>query len=533
MPTPALPVRNRYANVRSMTATPVLRLVLICVASAALTQAGCGKKDKDKNSVKKAATNATGATKDNKFIRAEPTNKTKPPTAKNKPPLKNLATDTNKSAVKHAWSLRFGNKKRDNGRGIATDSKGNIYLTGLFSGKVDFGNKKPIDSGKLLNVFLAKYDSEGTLKWVKSIGNKGEEDASAVTVDKDDNVIIAGLFSEQLRIEGKLLDAEREADNIFVAKWDSSGKLQWAKDFGADGNDVAHGLATDSAGNIILTGRYQQFIDFGKGKLRSNGNNEIFITKLTPAGELLWARSIGALHDDVGRAVAVDVQDNIYLGADITTNTMLDGKKLDIKGQTDAGVIKFDANGNVQWATTWGGAFQEILVSLAVDPAGGVIAVGAFKDKMVINGETHKSKGGSDMFVVKLDTNGKVQWARTWGDRYKDIAAGVSVNKFGTIAVTGWFERKVNFGGGVRKSEGNKDVFLLKLDRNGKYMWDNHFGAKGDDTGRGVIIDDSGVITLSGTFRFDVTFGGRTLESARELDRKLPAGDAFLARFTP
>jgi len=514
-----------------MTGTPALRLFLVCLTSVALAQAGCGgKKDKDKTRAKKAASK-TATAKSSKFISADPKNNTRP--AKKKPPLQNLATDTSKAAVKHVWSLRFGNKKRDNGRGIAIDSKGNIYMTGLFTGKVDFGNKKPVNSGKDLNVFLAKYNNEGTLQWVKSIGNKGEEDASAVTVDKDDNVIVAGLFSAQLRVAGKLLDAERKADNIFVAKWNSAGKPLWARDFGADGNDVAHGLATDSAGNIILTGRYQQFIDFGKGKLRSNGNNEIFITKLTPGGDLMWARSIGALHDDVGRAVAVDVQDNIYLGADITTRTMLDGKKLDIKGQTDAGVIKLDPNGKVLWATTWGGAFQEILVSLAVDPAGGVIAAGGFKDKMVINGETYKSKGNSDAFVVKLDTHGKIQWVRAWGDRYKDIAAGVSVNKFGTIAVTGWFEREVNFGGGKRKSAGNKDIFLLKLDRDGKYMWDTEFGAKGDDIGRSVILGDDGVITLSGTFRFDVSFGGPTLESAREIDRKLPAGDAFLARFAP
>jgi len=534
-----LPALRRYAIVQAMIGSRLPRfalvfLSLVFVSAFAVAGAACSKKDdKDKTDKDKKVKKTKNPASGGGIVRAKPDGTNKKTAPVKKPPLKKLAVQTGKHALKHSWSLRFGDKRRDNARGIATDSRGNIYMVGLFSGKVDFGNKKPLDSGKQVNVFLTKYDSEGALKWVKSIGNKGEEDASAVAVDKDDNVIVVGLFSNQLRIGSKLLDAEHEADNIFVAKFDDEGKLQWATDFGADGNEVANGLAVDSAGNILVTGTFQQFIDFGAGKLRSVGNNDVFITKLTPKGKLVWARSMGALHDDVGRALAVDVQDNVYLGADLTRNTKLDGKKLDIKGQTDAAVIKFDSNGKVVWATTVGGAFQEILVGLAVDPAGGVIATGGFKDKMTVGGETFKSKGNSDIFIVKLDSKGKVAWTRAYGNRYKDVGASVSTNKFGTIMVTGWFESTVDFGNGKFKSAGNKDIFLLKLSADGKHLWSSQYGAKGDDTARAILIDDDGVVTVSGTFRFEVDFGGNPLDSARDLEKKLPAGDAFLTRFTP
>lgn len=527
-----LPVPCRYAIVDAMSCPRRFRFplhLLVLVAALAMVAGACAKKNHKNKHVGK--TPAPGSTGEPSIVRAKPTGK--PVANKKKPPFTPLATDTGKNAINHTWSLRFGNKGRDNARNIAIDSKGNIYLVGLFTGKVDFGNKKPVDGGKLVNVFLAKYTADGELKWVKNIGNKGEENATAVGVDKDDNVVIAGWFSNQLRIGGTLLDAEHEADNIFIAKYNSAGKLQWAKDFGSNGNDVANAVAIDSAGNIIFTGAYQQFIDFGSGKLRSNGNDDVYLTKLDKDGNHVWSRSFGALHNDMGWSVVVDVQDNIYWGGDLTRNTKLGGKKLPNRGETDAAICKFDSDGNVLWVKTFGGFFKDMLIALAVDPAGGVIATGAFTNKMTVGETTLKAKGRMDIYVVKLDAKGEIAWAKAYGNRFQDTGLGVSTNKFGTIMVTGQFESKVNFGGGTLKSHGNKDIFLLKLAADGRHLWSTHFGAKGDDMGRSVIIDDDGLVTVSGTFRYKLDLGGPVLDATLDMDRKIPPGDAFLARFAP
>ena len=96
-----------------------------------------------------------------------------------------------------------------------------------------------------------------------------------------------------------------EAD-AFVARFTGDGKLQWARTFGAEREDIAYGVAADAAGNTVTTGWFQGSVDFGAGAITSKGNKDVFALKLDPAGRLLWVRTWGDHDHDQGRAVAVD-----------------------------------------------------------------------------------------------------------------------------------------------------------------------------------------------------------------------------------
>ena len=214
----------------------------------------------------------------------------------------------------------------------------------------------------------------------------------------------------------------------------------------------------------------------------SNGGRDAFVAKFDNTGSLLWDIPFGGLGtstDEAINAVAVDAANNVYvtgvyygtIDADPSANVA----HLVANGQSEVFVIKYDATGNLVWAKSMGGTQWEAANDLIVDGSGNVYLTGLFygtSDYDPGAGTTNLvSNGNYDVFVVKLDGNGDLVWANSFGSSADDFGNSIAVDASGNVIVGGYFQGTVDFDPGTgtdnHSSVGVKDIFVAKFDANG------------------------------------------------------------------
>ncbi|HEY4055274.1 MAG TPA: hypothetical protein VGM39_01655 [Kofleriaceae bacterium] len=212
------------------------------------------------------------------------------------------------------WVKQFGGAYQDYIAHVAVDAKGNIIVQGQFKDISDWGGEKlKAGGGSDYDVVLAKYDLNGDHLWSQRFGNGFNDVAGGVTVDPSGFITMVGSFDKSASFgKGDDHTSAGESD-IFVARFDPAGTLQWARTYGADREDIASGVATDANGNTVTTGWFQQTVDFGRGPLTSKGNKDIFALKLDVTGATVWAERFGDKDHDQGRSVALDSKGNSYV----------------------------------------------------------------------------------------------------------------------------------------------------------------------------------------------------------------------------
>jgi len=387
------------------------------------------------------------------------------------------------------WAKTWGGTGWDYGCGVAVDSSGNVYVTGTFWGTVDFD---PTAVGEDIHTsngdgdaFLTKFDSSGNFIWAKTWGWKGplSDTGEGVAVDGFGNVYIIGDFMGTVDFDpGPGVDSHSSNGNqeVFMSKFDSSGNFLWAKTWGANNADVGYGIAVDGSGNLYVTGFFVYLtVDFdpgpGEDYHTSNGSSDIFLSKFDSSGNFLWARTWGGFSLDMGRRVAVDSSENVFVTGWFSDTVDFD-PDLDIDNHTSNGyedvfLSRFDSLGNLIWARTWGGSNSDWGSEFAADGSGNAYVTGRFWDTVDFNpgpGEDkHTSNGLHDVVLSRFDLSGNFQWAMTWGGSDWDEGTGVAVDGLGNAYVTGSFKDTVDFDPGpgedIHVSNGEADAFLSKF----------------------------------------------------------------------
>lgn len=230
------------------------------------------------------------------------------------------------------WIKSFGGRYQDTIMHLAVDANGNVYVQGHFADTSDWGGK-PLKAGggSDNDVVVAKYDTNGDHVWSKNVGNGFNDVAGGITVDRAGYVTMVGSFESKGPISFGDDDSHvslGESD-AYIARFDTAGKLQWARTFGAEREDVAWGIAADAAGNTVTTGWFQRSVDFGKGPVASNGNKDAFAAKFDAKGRLVWVQTWGDHDHDQGRGVALDDKGNAVVACAYRFKLALAAPELD------------------------------------------------------------------------------------------------------------------------------------------------------------------------------------------------------------
>jgi len=408
----------------------------------------------------------------------------------------------------------MGGASHDWGHGIAVDGDGSAYVTGRFQGTAVYGSYRLASAGST-DIFVAKLDSGGTVQWAKSMGGASDDLGVGIAVDGDGNAYVTGVFYGTADFGSYSLTSAGGSD-IFVAKFDSGGTVQWAKSMGgASSQDYGRGIAVDGDGNAYVSGSFGYTADFGSYSLTSAGGSDIFVTKLDSGGTVQWAKSMGGAYSDGGYGIAVDGDGNTYVTGSFGYTADFGSYNLTSADGYDIFVAKLDSGGTVQWAKSMGGASYDYGYDIAVDGDGNAYVSGSFNDTADFGSYNLTSAGDSDIFVTKLDSGGTVQWAKRMGGASTDSGFfGIAVDGDGNAYVTGSFNDTADFGSYNLTTAGYGDIFVTKLDSGGTVQWAKSMGGPQTDKGAGIAVDGDGNVYVSGWFHSTADFGSYSLTSA-------------------
>jgi hypothetical protein len=225
-------------------------------------------------------------------------------------------------------TYQFGTSSDDNATGVATDSSGNVYVTGGTEGGLDGTNA---GSGDL---YVVKYNSSSTKQWTKQLGTSSLDFAEGVATDSSGNVYVTG--DTEGGLDG---NSSTGGNDLFVVKYNSSGTKQWTKQLGTSSDDYASGVATDSSANVYVTGYTRGGLDGTNA-----GGSDLFLVKYNSSGTKQWTKQLGTSSSDYAYGIATDSSGNVYVtgytGGGLDGNTSAGSNDLFVVKYNSDGVLQ-------------------------------------------------------------------------------------------------------------------------------------------------------------------------------------------------
>lgn len=411
------------------------------------------------------------------------------------------------------WGTYYGDNANDYGRATIMDNSGNVYLAG-YSGSVDniAAGGHQMTLGGDLDAILVKFMPDGTRIWATYYGGALSDYGRGVATDSNGNVYLAGYGSSGgLALNGHqgTLGGSNDA---FLAKFNSAGALLWATYYGGAEADVGRGCAVDASDNVYLAGYTRSTAAIASGGHQNlqggNGEYDAFLVKFNSAGVRQWGTYYGGPGWDGGDACAVDGND-VYLvgyseGGDIASG----GHQNTLAGARDAFLVKFNSNGVRQWATYFGGEAEEEGQDVAVDPMGNVIISGySVSSTGVATSGAHQTGyggGARDAMLAKFNAEGELQWATYFGGSDYDSGWTCAVDASGNIALGGTTTSSSGIalnGHQMTIGGSDDDAFLAMFDPSGVQLWGTYYGYVIEDDAYGSVFDAMGNVYLAGTTR--------------------------------
>lgn len=429
----------------------------------------------------------------------------------------------NTGAYDTAWTVQDRMGGDDEILDMFYDSKGNIYATGYFEGDVDFDPSSKVAELKSnggLDVFVAKYDSLGNYQWAFNLGSSLTDIGYEITVDLKDNIYITGSFSDTLDLDPSAATANiisEGSSDIFLAKYDASGKYLWGYGFGGPSADIGYGLTTDSAHHVWFSGTFRYTVNFDPGTGTSSltaRNNDAFLSKFDQSGNFKFAKFIGGSSNNYGYALVNGTNNCIYLAGEFRNTCDFDPSSntanLSTSGTADPFLAKYDSLGRYVWAKGFNGSGTDKPTDLALDENENLFMVGYFQNSNDFDASTATANltaaGGEDAFVASYDSTGTYRWAHGFGSKTtkNDRALGLAV-KNGMVNITGYFSDTVDFNpsattDSIFGAQDPDNPFILKLDTSGLFVEAANINAT---RGYGNAIAAFGKkVFLGGAFQF-------------------------------
>lgn len=323
------------------------------------------------------------------------------------------------------WAKKLGGGGIDYAYACGIDGSNNVYIAGHFgSFPADFD---PGPASYTLSpqggndIYVCKLDVNGNFVWARSFGGTTQDYCYAIAVDSPGNVYTTGYYQSVAADfdpgAGTFTLSPVGQFDIFISKLDAAGNFAWAKSIGGTVDDQGSGITVDGSGNVYTTGYFQNNADFDPGAstftISAFGAEDIFISKLDPAGNFIWAKQLGGLSWDRGNGITLDALGNCYttgyfssMPGDFDPGPAVANFTAQ-SGTPDIFVSKLDAGGNYVWAARMGGGLTDEAKGIALDAVGRVHTVGRFIGTCDFDPTaatfTVMSNGNEDIFIHKMN----------------------------------------------------------------------------------------------------------------------------------
>jgi gliding motility-associated-like protein len=392
--------------------------------------------------------------------------------------------DCNKNLI---WKNTIGSTGSECGSNfflkVKYDNKGNLYTTGTFSGSATFtstsGSSQTIVSTGGDEIFLAKYDTNGVLKWVINSGGSDNDEGTDCNIDNNGDLLLTGCFKSTATFRTRIglptnLTSIGSFD-IFVAKYDTSGVLKWVTKAGSTLIDVPSSICADNQNNIYLGGNFAYgggTATFGTLTINNTALWGGFIAKATSSGNWIWVNGMGGSANEGINGIVVDEICNVFItgnysGSTTTFSSSSPGAGITItnNGQFDVNIAGLDSSGLLLWAKSVGGSGVDYSWQMSVADNNKVLSSGNFENVSNFgNGFSLTSNGGSDGFICVLDkSNGTTLNAIKIGGSGSDYCNTTITDNLGNMYTCGFFSNTASFGANTLTSSGTEDSYFAKL----------------------------------------------------------------------
>ncbi|KYF51204.1 hypothetical protein BE08_20510 [Sorangium cellulosum] len=343
---------------------------------------------------------------------------------------------------------------------LAANKAGDIIAVGSFSESIQFGPEPLVSTGDS-DIFIVAFDRTGKHLWSRKFGDAAAQEATSVSVDASDNIILTGANGGTINFGGPDI-----GPGLFVAKLSDNGEHTWSRSF---------------SGNPISERTTQSFARTVRPKVESTRHGDIIIS--------------GTFKGDI------EFDDTLLVSTPASTLDMYVAK---LDGKT--GSTSTEQGG---WVRKFGSAGYDALTDVVVDRS----------DNIIITGEHHSSisfgdrpeLGGLGMFLVKLDRDGTPTWSRGFSGGYP---SALDVDRLGNITATGNYDKIIDFGGAapLASREGYTAVFVAQFDASGEHVWSRDFEGRGHNTIGDISTDALNNIVLIGEFAKELIVDSNTLD---------------------
>ena len=472
------------------------------------------------------------------------------------------------------WAKRAGGAAYDHGYAITTLSDNSTVVTGYFEESATFGPGEPnmtvlTPVGIYPDIFIARYNPDGTLAWAKRAGGNRSDCGLGITALSDDSTVVTGHFMWPATFgpgePNQTVLTSVGGYDIFIARYNTDGTLAWAKRAGGtweDGYDEGNGITTLSDNSTVVTGCFTGWANFGPGEpnqtvLVSPGDADIdtFIARYNPDGTLAWAKRAGEWGTDIGSGITT-LSDNstVVTGWFNGLATFGPGEPnqtvLTSAGYGDIFIARYNPDGALAWAKRAGGASDDNGNGITALSDNSTVVTGYFSWSAIFGpGEPNETvlttAYYSEVFIARYNPDGTLAWAKRAGGASDgffepDVGTGITTLSDNSTVVTGYFFGSATFGLGesnetVLTSAGGRDIFIARYNPYGTLAWAKRAGgAPGDyfsDQGSSITVLSDNSTVLTGHFGGSATFGPgepneTVLTSAGDYD-------IFIARFAP
>jgi hypothetical protein len=355
-------------------------------------------------------------------------------------------------------------------------------------------------------------------------GGAANDYGSGIACDPSGNSYVTGHFFGNITLGDSLYVSAGNQD-AYIAKLNPQGEIIWSLAFGGNGADEGKALAVDTEGNCYATGFLGSAgVEIQDETVSSLGGYDVYILKLSPSGELLWVRTFGGASNDQARAIDLSTDGLVHLAGSFQGTMTMGQTVLTSTSAIDAFVCQIDAQGDVTWAGQIAGPNLVESRGLAIDVFGNTYVTGDFLGGSVSAGDLNQTGEGSyDIFLAKYSPGGEVLNLTAFGGIGADGGTSLSTDNVGNVFLGGYFEGSILVDEISVMSNGNRDMLVVKLDENGVAQWAQSVGSTGNDITYALTNDDSGNTYFTGLFFASVSVG----------DIDLNGGGTFLAKLNP